>query len=138
LIKYYPYRYKISSMEYFENNDNYDTVTKRYKGSYGGLLEYSSNKLDEVYRYVGGKTNDHHPSYFSNKIFYTDIIRKFISDETDLNFDETYFNQSDIIEFEKFLKILLVKKSKTNEWENYEYSDLQRETIQYIRKNILK
>jgi hypothetical protein len=102
------------------------------------LLEYSSNKLEEQFRYVGGKSKDHHPSYFSNKIFYNEILREFLIEQTDLSFDNTYFTEDSIIKFEEFLKELLVKKAEGNEWENYEYSDLQRETINYIRQYILK
>jgi hypothetical protein len=138
LINTYPYEYSLSSNEYFENESNYNSDTKIYKGVSGGLLEYSSNKLEEQFRYVGGKANDHHPSYFSNKIFYNEILREFLIKETDLRFDKTYFTEEQIVKFEEFLKELLVKKAAGNEWENYEYSDLQRETINHIRQHILK
>lgn len=137
LIQTYPYEYTLSKSEYFENQRNYDTNTNLYKGETGGLLEYSSNSLEEKFRYVGGKANDHHPSYFANKIFYLDILRNFISTETDLNFDKSYFVENSVIKFEEFLKELLVKKARGNEWEDYEYPDLQRECINYIRGNIL-
>ena len=137
LINSYEYEYKLDSSQYFENNLNYDTNTKLYKGVLGGLLDYGSNKLEEQFRYVGGRVNDHHPSYFTNKIFYSDVIRNFVSNSTNLNFDKLYFTEKEVIEFEEFLKELLVKKAKGNEWENYEYHDLQKETIMYIRKHIL-
>lgn len=137
LINSYEYEYRLDSSQYFENSLNYDTNTKLYKGVVGGLLDYGSNKLEEQFRYVGGKVNDHHPSYFTNKIFYSDIIRNFVASSTNLNFDKSYFTEKDVIQFEEFLKELLVKKAKGSEWQDYEYPDLQRETINYIRKNIL-
>jgi hypothetical protein len=35
------------------------------------------------------------------------------------------------------LETFLIKKSKGGEWEDYQYSDLQKETVMYIRNNIL-
>ncbi len=102
------------------------------------MLEYSSNLIEnEILRYVGGKVNDHHPSYFSNKIFYFDVIREFIKDNTNFDFSKNYLLEKDVIKFERFLETLLIKKSKGGEWEDYQYSELQKETIMYIRNNIL-
>ena len=65
------------------------------------MLEYSSNKLDnELLRYVGGKEKDHHPSYFSNKIFYIDIIKEFLKHNTNLDFSKNYFLEDNVIKFE--------------------------------------
>jgi hypothetical protein len=137
LVGTYPYNYTLSSSEGFENVDAYNFHTKQYTGQYGGLLEYSSNNLEEVYRYVGGKINDHHPSYFSNKIFYQNILRKFLISETDLNFDKTYFEEDSVAKIENFLKEMLVKKRKGGEYEDYNESQLQKEIIMHIRKTIL-
>ena len=138
IIPLYPYKYRLKEFQYFENPDNYDYQLKTYVGKTGGMLEYSSNLIEnEIFRYVGGKVNDHHPSYFSNKIFYFDIIREFIKDNTNFDFSKNYLLEEDVIKFERFLETLLVKKSKGGEWEDYQYSDLQKETIMYIRNNIL-
>ena len=134
IIKLYPYEYSLSKIEYFENMDSYNYLDKTYKGMRGGLLEYSSNKLPEEIRYVSEK--DHHPSYFSNKIFYVDVIKPFIQKHT--NIDNTYFDENKVIQFEEFLKSLYIKKLKGGEWCDYEYSSLQMEIIKYIRTNILK
>lgn len=137
-IPLYPYEYRLKEFQYFENADNYDYQLKTYKGNTGGMLEYVSNKLeDEVLRYVGGKVNDHHPSYFSNKIYYFDVIRKFIQNNTTLQFDRDYQSEENVLKFETFLIELLTKKSAGGEWEDYHYSDLQKETIMHIRKHIL-
>jgi hypothetical protein len=138
IIPLYPYKYRLKEFQYFENPDNYDYQLKTYVGKTGGMLEYSSNLIEnEILRYVGGKVNDHHPSYFSNKIFYFDIIREFIKDNTNFDFSKNYLLEEDVIKFERFLETLLIKKSKGGEWEEYQYSDLQKETIMYIRNNIL-
>jgi hypothetical protein len=138
IIPLYPYKYRLKEFQYFENPDNYDYQLKTYVGKTGGMLEYSSNLIEnEIFRYVGGKVNDHHPSYFSNKIFYFDIIREFIKDNTNFDFSKNYLLEEDVIKFEKFLETLLIKKSKGGEWVEYQYSDLQKETIMYIRNNIL-
>jgi hypothetical protein len=138
IIPLYPYKYRLKEFQYFENSDNYDYQLKTYVGKTGGMLEYSSNLIEnEILRYVGGKVNDHHPSYFSNKIFYFDIIREFIKDNTNFDFSKNYLLEKDVIKFERFLETLLIKKSKGGEWEDYQYSELQKETIMYIRNNIL-
>lgn len=135
IIPLYNYEYKLTSTQYFENIKNYNSSTKIYKGISGGMLEYASNKLDnQLFRYVSEV--DHHPSYFSNKIFYTDVVREFLKDNTNLHFDKNYFLENNIIQFENFLQNLLIKKSIGNEWENYNYSDLQKEIILHIRNNI--
>jgi hypothetical protein len=138
IIPLYPYKYRLKEFQYFENPDNYDYQLKTYVGKTGGMLEYSSNLIEnEILRYVGGKVNDHHPSYFSNKIFYFDVIRQFIKDNTNFDFNKNYLLEEDVIKFETFLETLLIKKSKGGEWEDYQYSDLQKETVMYIRNNIL-
>lgn len=138
VIPLYEYDYKLSSFEYFENSSNYNYAAKTYKGTTGGMLEYSSNKLDnESLRYVGGKEKDHHPSYFSNKVFYIDVIREFLKNNTNLDFNKNYFLENSIIKFENFLQIVLTKKSIGEEWEQYNYPDLQKEIILHIRNQIL-
>jgi hypothetical protein len=138
-IPLYEYAYKLSSFQYFENSSNYNYEAKTYKGTTGGMLEYSSNKLDnELLRYVGGKEKDHHPSYFSNKIFYNDIVKEFLKNNTNLNFSKNYFLEDSVIKFENFLETVLIKKSIGEEWEQYNYSELQKEIILYIRNQILK
>jgi hypothetical protein len=130
----YTYDYPLSKREYFENNDSFNDFIKRCRGKRGGLLEYSANKLPEEIRYAGER--DHHPSYFSNKIFYEEIIKPFL--KVDINLDKEYFNEDVVIQFEEFLKELCVKKLKGGEWENYNYPELQMETIGYVRNTILK
>ncbi len=138
IIPLYSYEYKLKEFQYFENADNYNYHLKTYKGDTGGMLEYSSNLIEnEILRYVGGKVNDHHPSYFSNKIFYFDIVRKFIESNTDFSFSSNHSLEEDVIKFENFLESLLIKKAAGGEWQDYQYSDLQKETIMYIRKHIL-
>lgn len=138
IIPLYEYDYKLSSFEYFENSSNYNYMDKTYKGITGGMLEYSSNKIDnELLRYVGGKHKDHHPSYFSNKIFYNDVIREFLKTNTNLDLNKNYFLEDNVIKFENFLETLLTKKSIGGEWEEYNYPDLQKEIILHVRNKIL-
>jgi hypothetical protein len=133
IIKTFEYNYPLSNIEFFGNSDNFNYQTKIYHGNTGGLLDYSSNFLPEELRYVGGKSNDQHPSYFSNKIFYNEIIRPFLAETTSLIFDNSYFKLESIIKFEKCLEELLIKKRRGSEWENYTYEELYHELIRLNR-----
>jgi hypothetical protein len=130
----YTYDFPLSKREYFENSDAFNDFIKRCRGKRGGLLEYSANKLPEEIRYAGER--DHHPSYFSNKVFYEEVLKPFLT--IDLNLNKTYFTEEVVIEFEEYLKQMLPKKLKGGEFENYNYPQLQMETIGYVRNTILK
>jgi hypothetical protein len=130
IINTYEYDYPLSNLQYFENDTFYSEELKRYKGTRGGLLDYCANKLTERMRYVSDR--DHHPSYFSNKLFYLDIIKPFICDVVKLN--KNYFDEDDVIKFETFLIELLNNKYSGEKWENYSYSELHHEIEKIISK----
>lgn len=130
-VKTWEYDYSLKNLAYFENQSRYSIVTKKCKGTMGGMLDYSANQLDESIRYVH-ITEDHHPSYFSNKIFYIDIIKPFIKEI--LNLDKSYFEESNLIEFEDFLKILLPTKESTD---GRIYGEMQSKITNYIKNNII-
>lgn len=130
-VKTWEYDYSLKNLAYFENQTRYSIVTKKCKGTMGGMLDYSANQLDESIRYVH-ITGDHHPSYFSNKIFYIDIIKPFLKEM--LNLDRSYFKESNLIEFEDFLKTLLPTKESTD---GRIYGEMQTKIVNYIKNNII-
>lgn len=130
-VKAWEYEFPISNFGFFENQEKYLKVFKKIKGKFGGMLEYSSNKLDESLRYVH-VTQDHHPSYFSNKIFYNEIIREFFKNI--INLKETYFNREDLIKFENYLMELIPTKESTD---GRIYAELQNKIFGFINKEIL-
>jgi len=132
VIGKWDYEFKLESTAYFENQNNYNRLNKKLKGSYGGMLEYSANKLEDKLRYVH-ITQDHHPSYFSNKIFYIEIIRPFILNILKLN--KNYFELDEVLKFENFLAELLPKKESTD---GRIYGEMQVEIVKFIRSSILK
>lgn len=132
-ILYWNYEYPLTSTQYFENDVYYVPAFKKYKGTTGGMLDYSANKLPQNIRYVSDR--DHHPSYFSNKVFYEEIVKPFIS--SDISFKKSYFEEDNVKIFEQFLEQLLKNKLNGEKWENYSYSELQMESIGYVRKQIL-
>lgn len=131
IINKWEYHYKLNEVCYFENLTNYSSVIKNIKGKNGGMLDYAANKLDESIRYVHIK-DDHHPSYFSNKIFYLDIIKPFFQKYFDLS--KNYFELNSVMEFEKYLKELLPTKENTD---GKVYMEMQVKIVNYIRSNIL-
>ncbi len=130
IIQTYQYDYPLSNLQYFENDTFYSKELKKYKGVRGGLLDYCANKLPERMRYVSDR--DHHPSYFSNKIFYLDIIKPFIN--SIIKFDRTYLNDEKLLKFETFLIELLNNKYSGEKWETYSYSELHHEIEKIIKK----
>lgn len=130
-VKTWEYDYSLKNLAYFENQTRYSIVTKKCKGTMGGMLDYSANQLDESIRYVH-ITGDHHPSYFTNKIFYIDIIKPFLKEM--LNLDRSYFEESNLIEFEDFLKTLLPTKESTD---GRIYAEMQNKITNYIKNNII-
>ncbi len=130
-IPTWEYEYPLRNLAYFENHSKYSFVKKICKGTKGGMLEYSANTLDENLRYVH-ITGDHHPSYFSNRIFYKDIIKPFL--QSTINLEKNYFEESGLIQFEDFLKILLPTKESTD---GKIYADMQTKIVHYIRNSIL-
>jgi len=130
-IKTWDYNFKVGKLAWFENREGYNEFTKVYKGDCGGLLEYSSNRLDEAIRYTH-ITEDHHPSYFSNKIFYIDIIREFLKPM--LNLNKSYFELENLIKFENYLAELLPTKESTD---GRIYGEFEMKLIKFIRENNL-
>jgi hypothetical protein len=130
-IKTWNYNFKLNRLAYFENRQNYNEFTKICKGENGGLLEYASNKLNEGLRY-NHITQDHHPSYFSNKIFYIDIIREFL--KPILNLSKNYFELENLIKFENYLAELIPTKESTD---GRIYADFEMKLIKFIRENNL-
>lgn len=116
----FKYDYNLSAIQYFGNWDNFDNG--KYKGSDGGLIDYASNYLVEEIRYCS--ETDQHPSYFSNKVFYKDILRNFIKEETLLNLSHSIFDDSNIKEYENFLVSLVVGKYKNGVYIDYSYQEL--------------
>ena len=130
-VQTWEYEYPTNHLAYFENQSKYSIVTKKCKGNMGGMLDYSANQLDESLRYVH-ITGDHHPSYFTNKIFYIDIIKPFLKEM--LNLDRSYFEEFNLIEFEDFLKTLLPTKESTD---GRIYAEMQNKITNYIKNNII-
>lgn len=121
-IIFFDYDYELSEIKYFGNWDSFDKG--KYKGYYGGMLEYASNKLVEEIRYCS--ENDHHPSYFSNKIFYKDIIRNFLVENTNLNLKKDLFDNQNIKDFENFLVSIIAGKYKGGQYVDYSYEQLHK------------
>lgn len=134
IIKSWKYDFNITPhyQTFFENHSNFIIDEKRMRGKFGGMLEYSSNKVEEKLRYVH-INDDHHPSYFSNKIFYLEIIRPFILNFIELN--KNYFELDEVLKFENFLAELLPKKESTD---GRIYGEMQAEIVEFIRSFILK
>jgi len=128
------YDYNLSEIKYFGNQDN--LINGRYKGQYGGLLEYASKHLIEEIRYCS--ETDQHPSYFSNKVFYKDILRNFIKEETDLNLSKNILDDSVIKEYENFLVGLVAGKYKNGIYTNYSYEELHKSIDYWLLKTKLK
>lgn len=131
IIGKWDYEFDLKSMAYFENQNNYSRLYKKLKGSYGGMLEYSANKLEDKLRYVH-ITQDHHPSYFSNKIFYIEIIKPFIL--SILNLNKNYFELNEVLKFENFLAELIPTKESTD---GGIYAQMQVEIVKFIKNSIL-
>lgn len=131
IIGKWDYEFDLKSFAYFENQTKYNRLFKKIKGNYGGMLEYSANKLEDKLRYVH-ITQDHHPSYFSNKIFYIEIIRPFILNFIQLN--KNYFELDEVLKFENFLAELLPTKESTD---GRIYAEMQNTIIKFIRNSIL-
>lgn len=130
-IIFFDYDYDLSSIQYFGNWDNFDN--KRYKGKYGGLLDYASNHLVEEIRYCS--ETDQHPSYFSNKIFYKDIVRNFIREETNLNLKNSIFDNDDIKSYENFLVSIIAGKYKNGVYQTYSYEQLYKLIQNWLVQN---
>lgn len=131
-INIFKYEYQLTGLRYFENHLNYFPSIGGVKGSFGGMLDYSSNKLDESLRYVH-KNSDHHPSYFSNKIFYLEVIKPFLSDIISLKND--FFHLEEVINFENFLSKILIEKESV---EQDVYIRMQKEINNFLNNLILK
>lgn len=130
----FQYDYDLSEIKYFGNYDNF--IDGRYKGEYGGLLEYASNHLVEEIRYCS--ETDHHPSYFSNKLFYKDILRNFIREETDLNLSNNILDTEIIKQYENFLVGLVAGKYKNGFYRDYSYEALHKSIEYWLLKTKLK
>ena len=130
----FEYDYDLSEIKYFGNYDNF--IDGRYKGEYGGLLEYASNHLVEEIRYCS--ETDHHPSYFSNKIFYKDILRNFIREETNLNLSNNILDTEIIKQYENFLVGLVAGKYKNGFCRDYSYEALYKSIEYWLLKTKLK
>jgi hypothetical protein len=130
----FQYDYDLSEIKYFGNYDNF--INGRYKGDYGGLLEYASNHLVEEIRYCS--ETDHHPSYFSNKLFYKDILRTFIREETDLNLSNNLLDIEIIKQYENFLVGLVAGKYKNGFYRDYSYEALYKSIEYWLLKTKLK
>jgi len=130
----FQYDYDLSEIKYFGNYDNF--IDGRYKGDYGGLLEYSSNYLVEEIRYCS--ETDHHPSYFSNKLFYKDILRNFIREETDLKLSSDILDTEIIKQYENFLVGLVAGKYKNGFYRDYSYEALYKSIEYWLLKTKLK
>jgi hypothetical protein len=129
-VQTYEYEYPINHLAYFENQSKYSIVTKKCKGNMGGMLDYSANHLEESLRYVH-LTLDHHPSYFSNKIFYKGVIKPFLSKL--INLEKDYFEEDNLLKFEEFLKVLLPTKESTD---GKIYGEMQVKIVNYIKNSI--
>jgi hypothetical protein len=130
----FEYDYELSEIKYFGNQDN--LVNGRYKGQYGGLLEYASNHLVEEVRYCS--ETDQHPSYFSNKLFYKDILRNFLREETNLNLSKNILDTQIVKEYENFLVGLVAGKYKNGFYRNYSYEELHKSIDYWLLKTKLK
>jgi hypothetical protein len=130
----FQYDYDLSEIKYFGNYDNF--INGRYRGEYGGLLEYASNHLVEEIRYCS--ETDHHPSYFSNKLFYKDILRNFIREETDLNLSKNLLDIEIIKQYENFLVGLVAGKYKNGFYKDYSYEALYKSIEYWLLKTKLK
>lgn len=130
----FEYDYDLSEIKYFGNWDSFSNG--RYKGQYGGMLEYSSNHLVEEIRYCS--ETDQHPSYFSNKVFYKDILRNFIREVTDLNLSKSIFEHSDIKEYENFLVSLVAGKYRNGFCRDYSYEQLHKLIDNWLIEKKLK
>jgi len=131
-VHIFNYKYKVSKLQYFENCLNYSPLQMGVSGSFGGMLDYSSNKIDEKIRYVH-ISEDHHPSYFSNKIFYLDIIKPFLKQFIKL--EKNYFQLDSVVKFENFLAELLPTKESAN---GKVYGEMQTKIVNFIKNNIQK
>lgn len=130
----FQYDYDLSEIKYFGNYDNF--INGRYKGECGGLLEYASNHLVEEIRYCSEM--DHHPSYFSNKLFYKDILRNFIIEETELNLSKNILDTEIVEQYETFLVGLVEGKYKNGVYINYSYEGLHNSIEYWLLKTKLK
>ncbi len=130
-VQIWDYEYPLKNLAYFENQSKYDKIIKKCKGTMGGMLDYSANQLDESLRYVH-ITGDHHPSYFSNKIFYKDIIKPFLQNTIELK--KSYFEENSLLQFEEFLKVLIPTKESTD---GKIYGEMQVKIVNYIKNNII-
>jgi hypothetical protein len=130
----FDYDYDLSEIKYFGNQDN--LINGRYKGQYGGLLEYASNHLVEEIRYCS--ETDQHPSYFSNKLFYKDILRNFIIKETELNLSKNILDTEIVKQYENFLVGLVEGKYKNGVYRNYSYEGLHNSIEYWLLKTKLK
>lgn len=130
----FDYDYDLSEIKYFGNWENFNNG--RYKGQYGGLLEYASNHLVEEIRYCS--ETDQHPSYFSNKVFYKDILRNFIREESNLDLSKSIFEDSDIKEYENFLVSLIAGKYKNGFYKDYSYQELYKLIDNWLIEKKLK
>jgi hypothetical protein len=130
----FEYDYDLSEIKYFGNQDN--LINGRYRGKYGGLLEYASNHLVEEIRYCS--ETDHHPSYFSNKLFYKDILRNFIIKETELNLSKNILDTEIVKQYENFLVGLVDGKYKNGVYRNYSYEGLHNSIEYWLLKTKLK
>jgi hypothetical protein len=130
----FQYDYDLSEIKYFGNYDNF--INGRYRGEYGGLLEYASNHLVEEIRYCS--ETDHHPSYFSNKLFYKDILRNFIREETDLTLSKNLLDIEIIKQYENFLVGLVAGKYKNGFYRDYSYEALYKSIEYWLLKTKLK
>lgn len=130
----FQYDYDLSEIKYFGNYDNF--INGRYRGEYGGLLEYASNHLVEEIRYCS--ETDHHPSYFSNKLFYKDILRNFIREETNLTLSKNLLDIEIIKQYENFLVGLVAGKYKNGFYKDYSYEALYKSIEYWLLKTKLK
>ena len=130
----FDYDYDLSEIKYFGNQDN--LINGRYRGKYGGLLEYASNHLVEEIRYCS--ETDQHPSYFSNKLFYKDILRNFIIKETELNLSKNILDTEIVKQYENFLVGLVEGKYKKGVYRNYSYEGLHNSIEYWLLKTKLK
>ena len=81
---------------------------------------------------------DHHPSYFSNKLFYKDILRNFIREETDLNLSKNLLDIEIIKQYENFLVGLVAGKYKNGFYKDYSYEALYKSIEYWLLKTKLK
>jgi hypothetical protein len=130
----FKYDYDLTEIKYFGNVDNFNNG--KYKGEYGGLLEYASNFLTEEIRYCSDV--DHHPSYFANRIFYENILRNFIKEETTLNLSNNILDDYNIKNYETFLLGLVAGKYKNGVYKDYSYEALHKSIEYWLLKTKLK